>query len=239
MYKLMKLEWRKHDIGKYIRNAVILGAKLCIFIFALEFLGIANDPETGVPDVVPGNDGISSPIELFTGMSFLVFTGIMMSSFIVASLRDKTMQLMFSYPIKRQKIVLAQILAVWIFNFIAYFCVKLLIYVCIFLSAKYLEPAFYLDFQLSEISFYIHQLIKTFVTVNMGIIALFVGMVLQSTKAVVVASFLLILLTQANVGDITLAGNGIFLLVLTVISFFCVFYILWRVEKQDLMERVR
>lgn len=49
MLKLIKLEWKKNNIGKYIRNAVILAIILCTFLFALAYLGIANDPDTGVP----------------------------------------------------------------------------------------------------------------------------------------------------------------------------------------------
>ena len=45
MLKLIKLEWRKNNIGKYIRGAVITAAMLGLFIFALAFLGIANDPD--------------------------------------------------------------------------------------------------------------------------------------------------------------------------------------------------
>lgn len=63
MLKLIKLEWKKNNIGKYVRNAVILAAVLCLFMFALAYLGIANDPDTGVPDAAPGNNTISSPID--------------------------------------------------------------------------------------------------------------------------------------------------------------------------------
>ncbi len=37
MIKLIKLEWKKNNIGKYARNAVILAAALCLFIYALAF----------------------------------------------------------------------------------------------------------------------------------------------------------------------------------------------------------
>ena len=107
MLKLIRLEWKKNNIGKYIRNAVILAIILCTFLFALAYLGIANDPDTGVPDAAPGNEMISSSIELFTGMSFLVFTVVMLASFIVTAYKNKTMNLMFSYPIRRQKILVS------------------------------------------------------------------------------------------------------------------------------------
>ena len=99
----MKLEWKKNNIGKYIRTAVILTALLCLFTFALAFLGIADDPD-GTLDAAPGMDTISSPIELFTGMAFLIFTSVMLASFIVSAYKNKTMNLMFTYPVKCRKI---------------------------------------------------------------------------------------------------------------------------------------
>ena len=80
MLKLIKLEWKKNNIGKYVRNAVILAGLLCLFIFALAYFGIANDPDTGVPDAAPGNEMVSSSIELFTSMSFLIFTCLLYTS---------------------------------------------------------------------------------------------------------------------------------------------------------------
>lgn len=41
------------------------------------------------------------------------------------------MNLMFSYPIKRQKILASQMLAVWSFNFVALILTKLAIYMCV------------------------------------------------------------------------------------------------------------
>ena len=70
MLKLIKLEWKKNNIGKYIRNAVILAIILCTFLFALAYLGIANDPDTGVPDAAPGNEMISSPLNCLRGCLF-------------------------------------------------------------------------------------------------------------------------------------------------------------------------
>ena len=58
MLKLIRLEWKKNNVGKYIRNVVIMSALICLFIFALCYLGIANDPDTGVPDAAPGNSAI-------------------------------------------------------------------------------------------------------------------------------------------------------------------------------------
>lgn len=88
---------------------------LCLFLFTLAFLGIAQDPN-GTLDAAEGIEVISAPIELFTSMSSLVFTSVMLASFIVSAYKNKTMNLMFSYPIKRQKILASQMAAVWLFG---------------------------------------------------------------------------------------------------------------------------
>ena len=63
MLKLIKLEWKKNHIGKYIIKVIVLAALITLFIYSLAYLGIANDPDTGVPDAAPGNEMISASIE--------------------------------------------------------------------------------------------------------------------------------------------------------------------------------
>lgn len=234
MLKLIKLEWKKNNIGKYIRNVVIIAIILCLFIFALCYLGIANDPDTGVPDAAPGNSMISAPIEMFTSITFLVFTSVMLSTFIVSSYNNKTMNLMFSYPIKRQKILISQMLAVWIFNFIALVVTKFLIYGCVLLGSQFMVSSFPLDFHMTSLGFYVQLIIKSIVTVTMGFIALFIGMAMKSSKATIISSFLLILLTQANVGDLTLANNAVVPLILTMVSLLFAFLSIRQAETKDL-----
>lgn len=235
MLKLIKLEWKKNNIGKYTRNACLLAGILCLFVFAHAFLGIANDPDTGIPDAAPGHEMISSPIELFTSMSFLIFTGVMLSSFIVSAYQNKTMNLMFSYPIKRQKILISQMLAVWIFNVAALVLTKLLLYSCILVGSHFMVSSFPIDFDMTGLGFYVQLLVKSVVIVTMGFIALFVGMAMRSSKATIISSFLLIFLTQANIGDFTMADQAVFPVLLTVVSLLFAFLSVYKAETNDLM----
>lgn len=235
MLKLIKLEWKKNRIGRYVRSAVILAAVLCLFIFALAYLGIADDPNTGMPDAAPGNEGISASIELFAGSSFLVLTGVMLSSFIVSSYKNKTMNLMFSYPIRRQKILASQMLAVWIFNFSALVLSKLVIYGCVLAGSYFMTSSFQIDFDMAGVSFYIQLLLKSAVTVSMSFLALFIGLAAKSSKATVIASFLLIFLTQANMGEFTLKDNAVFPLILTAVALAFAVLSVYRAETKDLM----
>lgn len=235
MWKLIKLEWKKNNISKYIRNAIILAVVLCMFMFALAYLGIANDPDTGIPDAADGHNTISSPIEMFTSISFLVFTSVMLSSFIVSAYKNKTMSLMFSYPIKRQKILVSQMLAVWIFSFAGLVFTKLLLYGCILLGSQFMISFFPIDFNMTSVGFYVQLIAKSGVIVTMSFIALFIGMAMKSSKATIISSFLLILLTQANIGDLTMANFAIFPVILTLISLIFAIFSIHGVETKDLM----
>lgn len=234
MLKLIKLEWKKNNIGKYIRNAIILAALISLFIFAQAFLGIANDPD-GTLDAAPGKNTISSSIELFTSMTFLVFTSVMSASFIISAYKNKTMYLMFSYPIKRQKILASQMIAVWSFNFMALVLTKLAVYLCVFIGSKFYESSFIIDFNPYSLSFYIQLILKSIVIISISFISLFVGMTMKSSKATIITSFVLILLTEANVGDFTMADNAIFPIILTIISFGSALLSIHNVENKDLL----
>ena len=234
MLKLVRLEWKKNNIGKYLGGVIIMAALLGLFVFALAFLGIANDSD-GTLDAAPGTDVISAPIELFTSMAFLIYTSVMLASFIVSAYKNKTMNLMFSYPIKRQKIIASQMIAVWTFNFAALILTKLAIYMCVFFGAKFMQSSFVVDFSIGSLSFYIQLILKSVVIVSMSFIALFVGMAFKSSKATIVTSFLLIFLTQANIGDFTMAGNAVFPIILTAISLIFAALSIVNVESKDLM----
>lgn len=234
MLKLIKMEWKKNNIGKYVIKVIVLAMLITLFIFSLTYLGIANDPDTGVPDAAPGNEIISSSIEMFTGMSFMILGGVMLSSFIISAYRNGTMGLMFSYPIKRQKILVSQMLAVWIFDFVALVLTKLFVYGCILAGSWFMKSAFLIDFNMADPGFYIQLVIRSAVTVSVAFIALYIGLARKSSKVAIVTSFLLVFLTQGNISIFTLRDNLVFLSVLTIISVAFAFLSVYKVETRDL-----
>lgn len=230
MLKLIRLEWKKNNIIKYVRNVFIM-----VFVLLLLILATAGELASKEVGTAYGKSMLKAGVEMFTNMSFIVFTSTMLASFIVGAYKNKTMNLMFSYPIKRQKILASQMIAVWTFNFAALILTKLAIYMCVFFGAKFMQSSFVVDFSIGSLSFYIQLILKSVVIVSMSFIALFVGMALKSSKATIVTSFLLIFLTQANIGDFTMAGNAVFPIILTAISLLFAALSIVNVESKDLM----
>lgn len=235
MIKLIKLEYQKHQILKYIRNAGILILILVCFNFAMTYLGIANDPDTGVPDRAFSNMGVSSNVELLSGISFLIFSAVMHGTFIISTRKNRTMELMFSYPIDRRKILASQMMAVWIFCFWGLIIAKLACYGSIALGGLFFEnPAFPMDVSLTDPYFYGIMLLQSAATISISFLALAVGLKLNSSKSAVIASFLLIFLLQGNIGGISLRENIMFPVILTVISFFFVGICLLQIPSKEL-----
>ena len=123
MGKLMSLEWKKNRGARYIAKAA--GTTAIIFLLIVSMSGELGSQETWE---TYGKSMVDVTVELFANMSFMLLTSVMLSTFIVGAYRDKMMDLMFSYPIKRQKILLSKILVVWVFNFIALVLCKLFCY---------------------------------------------------------------------------------------------------------------
>ena len=236
MGKLIKLEWEKYEIGKYIRNAAILIVLLVIFNYAMTFLGIANDPDTGVPDMAFSNMGVSTNVELLTDITFLIFAAAMHATFIIGAYKNKTMNLMFLYPLSRKKIMTAKMLAVCIFCFAGIVIAKLACYGVSNLGFMMGQKAsFPMDYNMLSVSFYIQLLIRSAATISISLLALLSGMIAKSSKVTVISSFLLIILMQGNVGGATLKDNLAVPIVLLAISVLAAILMGQRVEKKDVM----
>ncbi len=223
MLKLIRLEWKKNNIIKYIRNAFIM--TICWLIFLLV---AAEELET--EDTVL----LKSAVELFTNMSFIIFTSTMLASFIVGTYKNKTINLIFSYPISRKKIVLSQILSVWIFNFIALTLSKVLIYAALVITRKYTHIMAD-NIALGSGVFYIEILVNSAVMVSVSFIALLIGLQMKSSKATIIAGVIILCFTQGNIGSYTLLNNMLFHVTLLMISAISVFLTLYKLETRDVL----
>ena len=229
MMKLIRLEWKKNNVLKYIRNAVITTVIITIFIVAM-----AGELEAGGTVQLYGKSMLGTAVELFVHMAYIVFTGIMLASFIVGAYEKKTMNLMFSYPIKRKKILLSKMTAVWIFNFIAMVISKLLIYVVLILTSSFTEISVS-GIRFGELSFWLDMFLSSAAMVSISYIALPVGLKMKSSKATIVSSVVIVCFTQGNIGSATLVNNISFFVILFAAAIVSAYLSVYNVEKKDLL----
>lgn len=225
MFELINLEWKKNKIIKYIRNAAIMTAILLACI-----VGMAGELAADISMEAYGRSAINASVDLFVNMCYIIFTGVMLATFVVGAYEKRTINLMFSYPISRKKILLSKIFAVWIFNFIAMVISKVLCY-ALLLMVK--VPSDTIRF--SSLSFWLDILIGSAAMVSVTYIALLIGTKMKSSKATIIASVILVCLTQGNIGTYTLKDNIPFYAILLVLSVLSVFLIVYNAENKDVM----
>ena len=222
MLKLIKLEWKKNNIWKYIRNAVVTTAVLLILL-----LMAAGELETEATVQSYGKT-------MLDVSAYIIFTGVMIAAFIVGAYEKKTIHLMFCYPMKRSRIILSKVCAVWIFGFVAMTVSKAAISLILILTKSFTgitaaglavgEPAFWLEAVLSSAAM-----------ASISFIALPVGLKMKSSKAAIVASVIIVCFTQGGIGSATLANNMTFYAILFVAAIVSVYLSVRRVETRDVM----
>ncbi len=228
MLKLIRMEWKTNRIGKYIRNAMILTASLLAFSML-----VGAELDRDAPPIY-GKSMLIAGVDLFSHMGYIIFTGVMLAVFITGAYENRTINLLFSYPIKRRKIIAAKLLAVWIFNYAALVLSKLAIYVGLFLTSPFTGISVG-DIRLGEASFYLNILISSAVMVSISFVALLIGTWMHSSKSVIVAAVILTFFTQGNIGEFTLSGSIPFYIVLMLLSIASVVLLIADVEKKDVM----
>ncbi len=229
MLKLIKLEWKKNRIFKYIRNAAITTAVLLLFL-----LMAAGELETVETVQSYGKSMLDTSVGLFVHMAYIVFTGVMIAVYIVGAYEKKTINLMFSYPIKRSKIILSKICAVWLFNFTAMVLSKAVIYL-VLIATKSVTGISAAGISVGEPSFWADAVLSAAAMVSISFIALPVGLKMRSSKAAIVASVIIVCFTQGGIGSATLANNMTFYAILFVVAMASVWLSVSRVETRDVM----
>ena len=227
MLKLIKLEWKKNNIWKYIRNAAITFTLLLLL-----FLLTAGELENTETVQLYGKSMLISGVDMFTNMVSIIFTCIMIAAFSVAPYQNKTIHLIFSYPISRKKLLLAQIAAVWIFNFALLAISKIIFYAMILLTKSYTHISA-AGIHLKDFSFYADILAGSAAMVSISFLALPVGLRLKSSKSAIIAGILIVCFTQGNLGSYTLMYNLPFYGILLLLSFAAVGFSIYPVEIKD------
>lgn len=229
MAEMIKLEWEKNNIKKYMRNAAVMSGAIIVLLFA----AIGQQMRTGGKIDLRNEHVFCVSVELFTNMPYIIFASVMMASFIISEYKNKTIFIMFSYPIKRQKILLAQMLSVWTFNAAALIITKLLAYGIFSFVSRFIDVDMR-EISFSRFSFYFQIIISSIMMISICFIALLIGIKMKSSKATIVSSVILVCLTQGNIGAYTLADNFVFYIILFILSIISVFLTIYNIDKVDI-----
>ncbi|MCK6078652.1 ABC transporter permease [Paenibacillus silvae] len=210
MLKLIRLEWRKHRFARNLTGAGI--AMLSILLFLI-MIGVTD---LGAEDYAFASyEDSFILIDTFARAVFIIFSGALISKLIISEYRDKTMNVMFTYPIKRHKIIAAKLMLIFLFTFAMIMLTDAVMGVLL-LTANHLY-----DFITEPMStavlwkMIVKYIISAFSASAMALIPLFFGMRKHSVTATMVASILLVFVVCSGFNGPTFSVNSIIVIPLT------------------------
>ncbi|MGO4532993.1 ABC transporter permease [Paenibacillus sp. 2TAF8] len=210
MLKLIRLEWRKHRFARNFVGAGIANVFILLFIIMIGII------EFGAEDYpLADYHSAFTLIDTFVRAVFIIFAGSLISKLIISEYRDKTMNVMFTYPIKRHKIIAAKLMLVFIFTFTMIMFTDILMGVLLLAANQYYgfitEPLG--SAALGQMT--LKYTISSLSAAAMALIPLFFGMRKHSVTATVVSSVLLVFIVCSGFGGPIMSLNNIIVIPLT------------------------
>ncbi|MGE6344181.1 ABC transporter permease [Bacillus mycoides] len=196
MFKLMKLEWKKHQLSSYFKSVAI-----CIIaIFAavsLMGLGAKGEVDAALTDFTK----YMTLANIFIRITFLIFSAVILSRLVIDEYKNKTMQLSFMYPLQRKMLMRAKLTIVFCFCFvstiIATFTISLLVYFVSPMIGLIETPATIGELIASVPT----TIISAFMISGISLIPLFFGMRKKSTPTTITSAVIIGMLISSNVGN--------------------------------------
>ncbi|KGR82120.1 ABC transporter permease [Lysinibacillus odysseyi] len=111
MINLMKLEWRKHRLVHYFKGFFLCFISIYGFVLLISF-GTKEEAE----DVMSSFQEFMTPVYIFSNITFIIFGSVLLSRLVIAEFRTNTMQVLFTYPIHRKRILFAKLMLTFLFT---------------------------------------------------------------------------------------------------------------------------
>lgn len=112
MIKLINLEIKKFKLIKYWKG--VLGANLGFIIF-IGMVYFLNKVEEEIP--FDNFEMASTIISAVVSATFIIFASVILAKLVIDEYKNKSIDLMFTYPISRKKIMSAKLIIVMVFTF--------------------------------------------------------------------------------------------------------------------------
>jgi len=108
MWQLLKLEWRKHRMARYITSFLLCVGG--IYGFSV-FVAVSTKHDI---DSAMGSYGeFLTLVTLLANITFIILGGVIVSRVIISEFRYKTIHVLFTYPIPRKKLMLSKLILVF------------------------------------------------------------------------------------------------------------------------------
>ncbi|MEK3953850.1 ABC transporter permease [Psychrobacillus sp. FSL K6-1464] len=229
MIKLINLEIKKFKLMKYWKG--VLGANLGFIIF-IGMVYFLKKVEEEIP--FDNFEMASTIISAVVSATFIIFASVILAKLVIDEYKNKSIDLMFTYPISRKKIMSAKLIIVMVFTFMT------VLFSTLFLNGLVYIMDVTFDILPGDIS--IQELINSvwksffiaFAAAGLSLIPLLIGMLRKSSSATIVSSIFLVTLTSSVSNNFTFSSVMTVSISLALLGIIIGWLSIRNVEKTDL-----
>lgn len=193
MGKLIQLELsrfslKNHIIGILLANILILLLSISFsFIMSLE----AAEGVSNFPVAVPPTTDLAV---LLVRTILIVWEAVLISALVIEEYKNKTINLLYTYPVNRMKLILAKLILISMIIFMFYCLSSLIQY----------SGLFFASLKFNFITFHFENIVVQFLiivsAIALGFIPMSIGMMKKSVIATIVSSLIIVAIVSNSQG---------------------------------------
>ena len=230
MLKLMQLEIKKFKIIRNLKGVII--ANLIIFT-VLVMTVFASKVDNEIP-FKSWNDAFLV-IGVFVRITFSIFAAVLISKIIIGEYKNKTINVLFTYPISRKKIMLVKLVLILIFAFTSMIISNIFLGFSLFILntfMNFIQEPLNMNILLSNL---INSAVYSLIFAFISLIPVYVGIIRKSVASTIVTEIIIVsLLNNGNKGH-TLSNIIIIPIIFAIIGVVSSYLSIKDVEKVDVI----
>ncbi|MFE4570411.1 ABC transporter permease [Paenibacillus chitinolyticus] len=231
MLKLMKLELKKYKIGGYFPGILIANVVILMLIGGVH---MAEHVDNGI-DFFQDYTMAFGAIIAFVKITFVIFASVILAKLVIGEYNAKTVNILFTYPVRRKKIMAAKLLLVSLWTFVT-----------VLLSGLFVTGGFLLaDASLNMVpqtltapmivDHLLRLLLNAVSAAGVCLIPLLFGMMKKSVSATIVSAVILLTVTDSNNMGFSLSAGYILPLVFAASGVLIAFWSIRKIETSDVL----
>ena len=202
MLNLIKLELRKHNIRKYVIASLFIAAVMLGFLYLFAYAP-KLEPNDKDMEVFLGYQNLIPLFGVLNMAAFCVLSAVMYSKLIIEDYTGKRLNLLFSYPVSRKRVLFTKLSVVCIFTILSMLSSNLVIFLVFGITEQFIHlvsGTFTISVMLLAIKI---TIVMAFIAASIGIIAAGIGFIKKSIPTTIVSAVLIASLVCNIVVNIT------------------------------------
>lgn len=201
MIHLIKLEFKKGALNSYLWGALLAYVGIAGLTMIIYFTS-----QNMVEDGFQNYEDALNVINTFVLATFIIYASVLISKLIINEFKDKTITLLFAYPINRKKLIFAKLSIVFFWTFVHVVLANLLIdalFIVMNHNIGYVSGTLTTTLLVRHA---IYVLLQAFGAAGMSLLALAFGLRKKSAAATVASSIFIVMIVCSNMGSFNLSS---------------------------------